>query len=67
LPPSPNPKPVVLNTKKREMIIEYLGYNSSLENHRKEHHLDSFGVGRVMSEHKERYFFKTAKNKFDVE
>jgi ribosome biogenesis GTPase len=49
------------------MIIEYLGYNSSLENHRKEHHLDSFGVGRVMSEHKERYFFKTAKNKFDVE
>jgi ribosome biogenesis GTPase len=49
------------------MIIEDLGYNSSLENHRKRHHLDSFGVGPVMSEHKARYIFKTAKNKFDVE
>ena len=37
------------------MTLKDLGYNSSLENYRKEHHLDSFEIGRVISEHKERY------------
>ena len=55
------------NTKKGKMTLEDLGYNSSLENYRKEHNLDSFEVGRVISEHKERYIVKTAKNEFDSE
>jgi ribosome biogenesis GTPase len=49
------------------MILEDLGYNSRLESYRKEHNLDSFEVGRVISEHKERYLVKTITNEFDAE
>ncbi|NCP52396.1 MAG: hypothetical protein GW827_00115 [Flavobacteriales bacterium] len=37
------------------MRLEELGYNSKLAAHRKEHHLESFGIGRVTSEHCGRY------------
>ncbi|CAL2081539.1 Small ribosomal subunit biogenesis GTPase RsgA [Tenacibaculum sp. 190524A02b] len=47
------------------MTIEALGYNSKLENYRKEQKLDSFKVGRVILEHKDRYIVKTELNEFD--
>jgi len=49
------------------MTLEDLGYNAELEDFRKVQHLDSFGVGRVVSEHKERYVVKTAENEYDAE
>jgi ribosome biogenesis GTPase len=49
------------------MTLEDLGYNADLKNHRKEQNLSSFGVGRVISEHKERYFVKTDENEFEAE
>jgi len=49
------------------MTLEELGYNTGLENYRKEQKLSSFSVGRVISEHKERYIVKTDKDEFDAE
>ncbi len=49
------------------MTLEDLGYNASLENYRKAQKRCSFGVGRVISEHKERYIVKTDKGEFDAE
>ena len=49
------------------MTLEDLGYNVNLKNYRVEQGLDSFGVGRVISEHKERYIIKTAENEFEAE
>ncbi|MFC2098015.1 ribosome small subunit-dependent GTPase A [Bacteroidota bacterium] len=49
------------------MTLEDLGYNVDLENYRKDQNLDSFGVGRVISEHKERYIVKTTENEYDAE
>jgi len=49
------------------MTLEDLGYNTGLENYRKEQKLCSFGVGRIISEHKERYVVKTDKDEFDAE
>jgi len=49
------------------MTLEDLGYNIELENYRKEQNLDSFGVGRVISEHKERYIVKTTTSEYDAE
>ena len=49
------------------MTLEDLGYNIELEHYRQEHHLDTFEVGRVISEHKERYVVKTAEGEFDTE
>ena len=49
------------------MTLEDLGYNIELENYRKDQNLNSFGVGRVISEHKERYVVKTPENEFDGE
>jgi ribosome biogenesis GTPase len=49
------------------MTLEDLGYNIELENYRKEQNLSSFGVGRVISEHKERYFVKTTKKEYEAE
>ena len=34
------------------MTLEELGYYEQMEEYRKENNLDSFGVGRVISEHK---------------
>ena len=49
------------------MTLEDLGYNEYLENYRNEQGFDSFGVGRVISEHKERYTVKTCENEYDAE
>jgi len=38
-----------------------------LEKYRKEQNIDSFNVGRVISEHKERYIVKCEKGEFDAE
>ena len=49
------------------MTYKDLGYNDTLEKHRIEHKLDSFDVGRVISEHKDRYIVKTPTREFDSE
>ncbi|WP_186757961.1 ribosome small subunit-dependent GTPase A [Echinicola salinicaeni] len=49
------------------MILEDLGYDLELENYRKDQNLDSFGLGRVISEHKERYVVKTPEKEYDGE
>lgn len=49
------------------MTNKDLGYNENLEKYRVEQSLESFEVGRVISEHKERYVVKTANNEFDSE
>jgi len=41
------------------MTYQDLGYNETLESYRIEENLDSFEVGRVIAEHKERYVVKT--------
>jgi ribosome biogenesis GTPase len=51
----------------REMILEDLGYNLELQSYRKDQQLDSFGVGRVISEHKERYIVKTTDKEYEGE
>jgi ribosome biogenesis GTPase / thiamine phosphate phosphatase len=50
-----------------EMKIDDLGYNEKLEKFRIEQKLDSFEIGRVIAEHKERYIVKTAKAEFESE
>jgi len=49
------------------MTLEDLGYNEDFENYRKNQSFDSFGVGRVISEHKERYRIKTIEDEYDAE
>ena len=50
-----------------EMTLEDLGYNKDLEEYRKEHNLGSFEIGRITSEHKDRYTVKTAAAEIDAE
>jgi len=49
------------------MTLEDFGFNKELEEYQKEHNLMSFGIGRVISEHKDRYTVKTAADEFDAE
>ena len=49
------------------MKLENLGYNDKLKKIRIEHNLDSFEIGRVIAEHKERYIVKTIKGEFEAE
>lgn len=49
------------------MTLNDLGFSEELDKHRKENDLNSFGVARVISEHKDRYTIKTESNKFDAE
>ena len=59
---------VVLNTEEgKKMTLEDLGYYIELENYRKDKSLDTFSVGRVISEHKERYVVKTIEKEYDGE
>ena len=53
--------------RRTEMTLEDLGYNREFENYRRSQNLDSFGVGRVISEHKESYIVKTPENEYDAE
>lgn len=50
-----------------EIKLEDLGYNNKLEEYSKEHKLDSFEIGRVIAEHKERYIVKTTKTELEAE
>ena len=49
------------------MTLEDMGYNRQLEEYRRENFLNFSGVGRVISEHKERYLVKTAMGEFEAE
>jgi ribosome biogenesis GTPase len=49
------------------MSLDELGYNHELEDYRKENNIEGFEVGRIFSEHKERYGIKTSDNEFDAE
>ncbi len=49
------------------MTLVELGYNSDLEQYRKDKKLDAFNVGRIISEHKGRYVVKTDAGEFDSE
>ncbi|WP_237274478.1 ribosome small subunit-dependent GTPase A [Tenacibaculum ovolyticum] len=49
------------------MELNDLGYNETLALHRKEQHLDSFGVARVIFEHKDRYIVKTESDELEAE
>jgi ribosome biogenesis GTPase len=49
------------------MESEDLGYNDKLESLRIENNLKDFEIGRVISEHKERYIVKTEKGEFESE
>ncbi len=49
------------------MKLEDLGYNDKLEKLRNENNLHDFEIGRVISEHKERYTVKTEKGESEAE
>jgi ribosome biogenesis GTPase len=49
------------------MTAEDLGYNSRLEEFRKGHNLSNIEVGRVISEHKERYIVRTTQGEYEAE
>lgn len=49
------------------MTFEDLGYTKDLENYRKENNLNIFGIGRVISEQKERYIVKTDNKEYEAE
>jgi len=49
------------------MTLEELGYRAELEEYRKKHQLDSFSIGRVSQEHKERYLVNTDSSEFECE
>ncbi len=49
------------------MKLQDLGYNDKLEEFRTAQNLDSFVIGRVIAEHKERYIVKTEKSEFEAE
>ena len=49
------------------MTLEDLGYDPALNNYRKAQRLEMFAVGRVISEHRERFLVKTADKEYDSE
>ncbi len=49
------------------MKLEDLGYNNTLEKFRIDNNLNGFEIGRVITEHKERYIVKTVNGEFDAE
>lgn len=49
------------------MTLEDLGYDVQLEQELKKKHLDQFDIGRVASEHKDRYIVRTEKGDFHAE
>lgn len=49
------------------MTLADLGYNDKIEKSRIEHDLEDFEIGRVISEHKERYIIKTINGEFEAE
>lgn len=51
----------------KKLTLKDLGFSSDLEQYRKDNNLDSFNIGRVISEHKDRYIVKTDVDEFDSE
>ncbi len=49
------------------MKLQDFGYNDKIEKHRIQNNLTAFDVGRIISEHKERYIVKTEKGEFEGE
>jgi len=49
------------------MKLEDLGYNDNIEQYRFEHKLEYCEIGRVISEHRERYIIKTINGEFEAE
>lgn len=49
------------------MTLEDLGYTDKLEEFRIENDLTNFALGRIISEHRERYIVKTIKGEFESE
>lgn len=49
------------------MTLEILGYNETLRRYREEQNLETFDVGRVISQHKERYAVRTEMGEYDSE
>ncbi len=49
------------------MKLEDLGYNDRIQKLRNDNNLIDFEIGRVISEHKERYIVKTEKGDFEAE
>jgi len=49
------------------MTLEELGYSSDVETSRREKNLESFSVGRITSEHRERYVVRTDSGEFEAE
>ncbi|MCU0371444.1 MAG: GTPase RsgA, partial [Bacteroidales bacterium] len=49
------------------MKLEDLGYTDRIEKLRIEHNLKEFEIGRVISEHKERYVVRTGNGEFEAE
>lgn len=49
------------------MTLEDLGYRNELEEYRKEQQLDPFGIGRVITVHKDRYTVRTTTAELECE
>lgn len=49
------------------MNLEDLGYNDKLDGYRLEQKLDSFEIGRIIAEHKERYIVMTLNGEIEAE
>lgn len=49
------------------MRLEDLGYTNKLEKFRIDNKLDSFEIGRVVTEHRERYIVRTTQGEFEAE
>jgi len=49
------------------MELEDLGYNHSIEKYRTENNLTGFEIGRVITEHKERYIVRTTQGEYEAE
>jgi ribosome biogenesis GTPase / thiamine phosphate phosphatase len=56
-----------LTSYKIRMKLEDLGYNSEIEVYQKDNNLDSLNIGRVISEHKDRYVVKADSGEFNAE
>ncbi len=55
------------NLNKDQQNLEYFGYNEYFEKYRTEQNLNYSNIGRVISEHKERYIVKTQNGDFEAE
>jgi len=49
------------------MTLEDIGYNELLEAYKVEHQLESFEIGRIIAEHKERWVVLTVKGEYEAE